>query len=332
MFRLLLATLLILVSGTTHAVSCGETIEFPTVLTSDLHCTDGPYALRLARRGADIYLNGHVITGPRSMIGIQVESSEVTIRNGELRGFGVGITATARAHEFAVYGIKFEDMATGIKVDASHDLDIAFNGFSNIAGMAIKVRDDRTLAGPLVIRNNTFQNVRDGVQVCGPELRGGIIDNELAGVGVVGIHVQNTKLIGDTKFQIRDNLIQGVGDTAIILSATSDVEIIGNIIEKSKRGIALKAEYGPCYRRPTPHASNNGVIGNFIAALDVAIQLGTGTTPERLVYDNTLSKNTINAGATGIHFRTDAHRNRAPGNTFYGTTVPILDEGLGNTY
>jgi hypothetical protein len=72
------------------AISCGSVITESTTLTRNLKdCTDG---LELAGTGITLDLGGHTLAGTGDTgVGIRITGDEVTIKNGRITGFGVGV-------------------------------------------------------------------------------------------------------------------------------------------------------------------------------------------------------------------------------------------------
>ena len=88
-------------------VKCGMMVTANLTLASDLHCP-GPLAqgaaLLVVASGVTVDLNGHAISGSVSAAGIVVAGADnVTIHNGELRGFGVGAMVGTAGPDRAYY-------------------------------------------------------------------------------------------------------------------------------------------------------------------------------------------------------------------------------------
>ena len=70
--KLMIKTMLIMLfSAQAWALDCGDDINTSTSLTENLHCTTGAYALRITSDDVLLKLNGHTISGIRSMTGIE---------------------------------------------------------------------------------------------------------------------------------------------------------------------------------------------------------------------------------------------------------------------
>ena len=78
-------------------VSCGEVITADVRLAADLECS-GTRGLVVRADGVDVDLGGHRLTGPRlttdlpsDSYGISVEAHDVTVRDGRVAGWDVGV-------------------------------------------------------------------------------------------------------------------------------------------------------------------------------------------------------------------------------------------------
>jgi hypothetical protein len=83
------------------SVSCGATISADLVLAADLNCPNG-IALILDTPEVTLDLGGHTLNGPGpgrrrwplpdfDLAGVSVRADNVTVTNGTLRGFGIGV-------------------------------------------------------------------------------------------------------------------------------------------------------------------------------------------------------------------------------------------------
>lgn len=80
--------------ATAATATCGMTVTGNLQLDTDLTCPDT--ALIVGADGVTINLNGHTITGPgatSSVHGIEAHEFGVSVRNGVITGFGVGVVA-----------------------------------------------------------------------------------------------------------------------------------------------------------------------------------------------------------------------------------------------
>lgn len=82
-------------------LQCGAQIDQDVILNSDLSCPEG-IALMVVADGVTVDLNGHTLTGPGpgrrrwplpdfDLAGVSVRANDVTVENGTLRGFGIGV-------------------------------------------------------------------------------------------------------------------------------------------------------------------------------------------------------------------------------------------------
>lgn len=210
--RLLPVIVLLALSGATVAagqsppagLKCGDTITADTVLDRDLTgCKNN--GLLIGADDITLDLNGHTISGDgKSRVrcpGDQIcnvgvandDHSGVTIRNGTVRGFGVGAGAFgARDNRF-------------VKLTASGNrfFGLLFGGSARIL-----IRDNSASGNP--------RPDGDGLGVFGShDVR--IVDNSLSRNGQIGMHVQESP-----RTLIKGNVVAGNGDFGILLDSGRD--------------------------------------------------------------------------------------------------------------
>ena len=337
MLRTVLGCALFLAPSSAHALSCGDTITSSVTLTADLHCTTGFEALYVTTPGITIDLNGHTLSGTSALRGIRVlDAGVVTIRNGTIHGFWGGITGL-RAHKIHIENVTFKELGVAISLNYTADARIVGNRFSAMTGgdtisFATPTGAGYGAAGGHIVDSNYFEDVFTGISVCGYDNRGlRITKNEMLLVHDYGIHAFD----GSGAHYMAGNIISSVENTGVVLRASSDNEITGNVIRKGRLGLAFIPELtGFCRNGPVldPYVSGNLVDGNTIADLDGGLTLGLGSSSKALVFKNNIHFNKIYDDLTGIYFREDAQYNDATGNAYSGTATPVVDMGSGNTY
>jgi parallel beta-helix repeat protein len=239
-------------------LECGDTITANTTLDRDL--TDCPnHGLVIGADGITLELNGHTISGdakpfnrcPRRQlcdVGVLNDGHRgVTVRNGSLHGFGLGVL---------VGDVRDNHL---VKLSSSEN---QFFGFV-IAGSS------RT-----VIRDSSgFDNPRpdgDGLGVfMSHDLR--IVHNSFRRNGQLGIHIE-----GSTKNLVKGNLFSRNGDMGIFLEADGN-QIRGNRSIRDGTGIIV----GPGSRNVI---AGNRISGG---GEGIAIEKGRGNVVVRNVVAHT---------------------------------------------
>jgi len=132
-------------------LTCGSTVTVSTSLRADLTCPGPEPALTLAA-GVNLNLAGHTLRGPGSRLGIAVPvAGDVTVRNGTLTGWGVGIQTVGSddggaSGTVTVQNVTFDGNGTGL--DASGDLAAGRYGKSHVVTRSAFTHNSRgVLAG-----------------------------------------------------------------------------------------------------------------------------------------------------------------------------------------
>lgn len=120
------ATTLVASPASAAPLVCGATVTVSTTLTTNLTCPASSAPALTLGAGVTLNLGGHAVRGPGSGIGIGVpQDGDVVIRNGTLKGWGIGIDSLGPVDEpktgtVTVDRVRFTDGGTG--VDASGEL------------------------------------------------------------------------------------------------------------------------------------------------------------------------------------------------------------------
>jgi parallel beta-helix repeat protein len=277
--RLLPAIALLALSGVTAAagqspppgLDCGDTITADTTLDRDL--TDCPSnGIVIGADGITLDLNGHTISGdgkpvrrcPRRQpcdIGIFNDRHDgVTVRNGSLRGFAVGVLVGG------VRGNRLEELSSSRN---------QFFGYVIADSARTVIRDSSG--------NDNPRPDGDGLGVfMSHDLR--IVNNSFRRNGQIGIHIEDStdNLINGNEFvhngdfgvfvqadgtQVRGNHCVGNG-TGILVGPGSRNVIAGNRVSEGGEGIAIEKGRG------------NVVARNVVARTrHSGIRLGIGEPP-----------------------------------------------------
>ena len=331
--QLITATVLWLLSTQAFAVSCGDVLISNTTLTADLHCTTGWYALEIGADGVTLDLNGHTLSGTADLAGVVVSGrNNVQIKGngGVIKGFWAGIN-TADTAALNVSKVVFYDLGVGVVLSSGSDALIADNQFLFINAQGVFVANfvAGNVANNNVIDNNEFYESALGVELCGDDSDRNVISNNLIWKSwYYGIKVSRS----DENF-IYNNQVQDSYQTAIRLDAASYNQLQSNSLRVGDRGLEIYADGGGGCLNTGPNRSfKNAFQGNHTIDCNSGIILGLGILSSSEVLKNQINNNKIYNNSTGIFFNNDAHHNNALGNAYTGTTTPILDVGVGNSY
>ncbi len=141
----------------TTTVTCGQVITVSITVGNDLDCPSGR-GLIVGAKSITINLNGHVLSGNPSANGVDFTFSGVTIENGSVQGWHVGVVGGGAGTR--VTGIRASQNGIGIVMGGTGSIgsgDVAFsNGLHGILveGLNVKVTSS-------VVR----QNGADGINI-----------------------------------------------------------------------------------------------------------------------------------------------------------------------
>jgi parallel beta-helix repeat protein len=193
---------------------CGATITGSTTLDHDHTCAG--HGVTIGASNVTLDLAGHTLAGPTGtpgdaeigvIVGFPIEVEGVTVRNGTITGFGLGVLAWGdglRIEELTVshsdqgYGMdfrgdegvitrsRFVDSGTGIEFHGDDNL-VANNSFSHNESFGIFLSDGSI--GNTIVDNVLFGNI-DGGMNAQPTFSGVISGNVAIGNGIDGITVE----------------------------------------------------------------------------------------------------------------------------------------------
>jgi hypothetical protein len=119
-----------------------------------------------------------------------------------------------------------------------------------------------------------------------------------------------------------------------VLRGSRNNTVKGNKFDYGNVGIAMIPQFtGGCPTGPyaTPEVRDNLVDSNSIFKQSVGISAGLGG-KGLLVLKNRIGYNKLYYDGTGIYFNTDTYANNATLNAYSGTTLPVDDHGVSNTW
>jgi parallel beta-helix repeat protein len=328
-FTLVLSLLFIVNNAT--ALSCGDSIASNIVMTHDLNCTSGYQALEVVADNITIDMNGHKISGTRSLSGISVSNHyNVTIKNGVISGFWVGVNSF-KSYLVDIDSVTFYNLGTGVIFNSTNKSMVSHSNFYYIdsQGVYISRNEFGTTANDNVIFKNQFYKNRIGIEACGSNSDNNqISDNFIWKTTDYGISLSSSH-----SNLITYNTVLETNSTAIRVYNSSLNTIKSNSLRQGGAGLSLIAGGdNSCSASPSKATYKNSFSGNHAIDFNTGINLGFGSTPSAQVFNNSLNNNKVYNDNIGIYFKQDAHYNDAKYNAFYGTATPVIDNGMGNTF
>ncbi|WP_395373927.1 NosD domain-containing protein [Marinicella sp. W31] len=317
--------------STVLALACGDRVVRNEVLTADLHCTTGFYALEVVVGGVTIDFNGYSISGDPALAGIVIVGKhDVTIKNGVIKDFWAGIN-TADADRLDVSGMTFDGVGSGVIVSSGNQANIRYNGFYNTWSDAVGVYNfvaGRTASNHYIDGNEFYEN-KTAIHICGADAD----DNMIVGNFIWKTHDYGIHLVRSDRNFVTQNTIIDSNNTAVRLDSVNDSNLIGNSIQEGFLGVSLLADAGSaCFDNGVVMNHRNKITNNHIMKFNTGVTLGVGSGGLPLVFDNTVRFNKLYDNGGGLYFLSDAHHNDARTNGYTGTATPITDLGTGNLY
>ncbi len=332
MFMPIITLLTLFITSYAQAVSCGDVITSNTTLTADLHCTTGYYALELRADDITLDLNGFRLSGTTDLAGVIVfghNNVRIIGNGGVISGFWAGIN-TARSDALQVQSTSFYDLGVGVVISSGNGANINNNDFIQTTAQGVFITNfvAGQTADSNTINNNEFFRTRVGIEVCGDNSNGNRIKNNLIWLS----EDYGIRIIRSDKNVLYNNRILNTTNTAIRIDDSSLNKITSNSLQMGRVGLGVYADSsGGCFDSGPITSRKNKFNGNHAFEFETAIVMGIGTTSGE-VRRNNLTGNKLYDNTTGIFFNNDAHNNDATSNAYTGTTSPISDSGVGNSY
>lgn len=225
------------------AIDCGDVLTQDTRLDADLVCGPGEDGLIIGASGIEVDLKGHTITGPdtgvlaTSGIGVFVAApyTDVTIRNGTIRGFGIGVRLDTTSGN-TVRNLDLFDNIRGVDVANANNNVIEKNRIEFSANDAVRLGG--VSSGNLVRQNALAANVF-GISVADDTGGNTVRQNTVVDGGAFGIAVFTT---GSNNLVSR-NVVTGTGADGIVVSASSVGTVVSqNVVSDNGRdGVVVEA-------------------------------------------------------------------------------------------
>jgi Periplasmic copper-binding protein (NosD) len=204
------------------SLACGSTVTTSVTLATDL--TDCPgRGVTVAAAHVTLNLNGHTISGQGSFYGVYVSSGSVTVENGTIHSFSVGVQLFGDGSR--AQNLRISNVEDGIDVGENHHL-ITGNTIFNTAGFGIFDNGANNQ-----YTSNTVQGAgSQGISLSGAnETVGG---NKVLSSGTEGIQVDGAgaKLTG--------NVANGNGGDGILVTTARATLSANQAFFNTKLGIA----------------------------------------------------------------------------------------------
>ena len=217
-------------AGWTQITACGQAVTTNAVLTQDLACAGS--GIVVASSGVTIDLNGHVLQGNGGWVGIGngCVCDLVTIKNGVVRNFGIGIDLTSGADNVSVSdvvsagntqrGIQIQGTSASVKSSSASG-----NGWDGILVTGEKASITSTTAA-----GNGVGGV--SVQGDGASLKSStVVGNASAGVTLQSnvASVASTTVSGNAAYGlVLSGNAASVSSTTVTGNGTGGIDVIGD--------------------------------------------------------------------------------------------------------
>jgi parallel beta-helix repeat protein len=314
-------------------VNCGDTLTRDTRLHRDLNCAGS--GLIIGADNVRLDLNGHTVAGAdwEESVGIEVASRRgVTVRNGVIRNFQIGIRLTDARHALLRKLTLVDTSFFGI-------LLVNANVNSIQANRVFHTGDDHGIAGILLFQSNHNELSRnvlsrngDGISLAQSDaniIRRNVSSDSGSGVGLFDGSSRNviehnvTNRNSDTgilldghadKNRIKDNLASGNAFAGIAVGASDDNQVRHNITNRNPGGGIAVVDNAIGTVVEGNEANHNGAIPPGCVPdcplLDDGIHVDA---PVTVLARNTANNN-HDLGIQAVPGVTDGGGNRARGN------------------
>lgn len=225
----MLAALAVLQPLSALALDCGAVLTQSTALSSDLNCGPGQVALVIGASGITVDLKGHTLSGPATGsldtggIGILVPApyGNVQIRNGTIRGFGLGVRLDTTSGN-AVRTLTLQQNIRGIDVANANANLLEKNRIEQSALDAVRLGG---VSSGNVVRQSTLVDNVFGISAADDTGNNTVLQNTVTGGGAFGIAVFTT---GSGNVVSR-NVVSGTAGDGIAVTASA----VGTLVSQN---------------------------------------------------------------------------------------------------
>lgn len=283
------------------SVACGQVIRASVTLSADLHCP-GRDALFVDASHVTLNLGGRTVSGSMGpegtfgFTGVTITSghTNVSVRNGTIRGFDRGL---------AVHPLANDALVTGLTLDANE------TGLITIVDFGTGRPTERSH-----IINNTITNTTrfSGIQLQGDHHR--VERNTIEGNAGIGISITGSANL------VQANTIRDAGGNAVRIGTSPGAQgplqgnrVVGNRIEKTGQAVSSSAisvthaastivetnviEGGRFPGVFVSRSSDTEVSGNQVRGHDIGVLVRVGSNTK-------VERNIVTENAVGIHVST----------------------------
>jgi parallel beta-helix repeat protein len=270
------------------ALACGDIVTQSVRLNASLTgCSTG---LIVGADGIAIDLDGYSIEGIGAGVGVQVSGwSDVTVRNGKIRGFGVGVSLAQTVRAKATR-LTISDAQTGISTNQAFDLSpldanvITQNTIVGVStGIVAVGGSDRVEQNTITGASNNGVFLRGGFDLPGTRVAGNTItqgrvgifqfdcEADLDGNTVTG-NTGDGIVVSDSHGTVINNIVSGNGGSGIVGIDSHELFRRNITNQNGGHGLIFSDVFGPHgpLLEVTRHTANdNGGYGVFTSLADV---------------------------------------------------------------
>jgi len=244
--------------------ACGATVTHSFRLSGNKTCASGSW---IVINGEDITvdLGGNTVTGAAGFTGVGISGSGITLRNGRIDGFGIGVSASGSKN------VVEEIWATNSGFEA---FVLGGSGNTYIGNIAEDSTIGFLMTGEKVkiVRNLASDNSGDGFAQSGSALTGTIASNTAFENGGNGFTLRGTVVVSrnfalandDDGFDFGQDPAKIIGNVAVandngfdITSSESGWSLVDNVALANSHGIESNAT-------PSPKGKGNIATGNNV--------------------------------------------------------------------
>jgi parallel beta-helix repeat protein len=244
-------------------LECGAQVTSDIILQASLvGCSTG---LVVAADGVTIDLNGFAVEGVGLSAGIDASHrTNVTIKNGLIRGFGSGV-AFSHTSGSTIENVTVEDSSSGISMNQSHDNRVYGNSLINNSQSGLKCILDGS--GNLIDSNYVSGN-ENGIWLWHCWFDAVVVNNVLVGNRLSGLYLEQSEAL------VERNVANSNGAWGIF-SELSIAHFVKNVTNSNGRDGLLMSDlypwYGP-FNSVTGHVANTnagyGIATNLVGVID----------------------------------------------------------------
>lgn len=313
---------------------CGQVITANFTLTHDLSCAGT--ALVVGASNVVLDLGGRTISGPQTSggptAGVRVQSNrtDVTVRNGVVRGFDAGVDVASGAHRAIVKELVLRANGLGVRITtgASNGL-ITLNEIRDTTRFsAVQLGGDGHIVESNVMRGGAGAGVflaGNGDRIAGnvieemgasgisisafPGVPGPFVGNQILRNVVTGssrvFTSASISVVNGSATVVADNVVVGrLGTPGVFLQGSSGSTVTGNVVNLNNEGILLRS------------STNTRARANVAEQNRVGIRVESGSTGTEVTGNRTSAN--FSDGIVVLNSATTVTANEARNNGNWG--------------